>query len=79
MRVLAPCATTRPVSEEIRAAALAAGVRPSTLRRALEAGDAGLVAGVLGVDRLELERRLAELARAGVDPGRVASVAVLGA
>lgn len=52
------------IPPEVRATALRHGVDPWAL---------------LGVDRAELAEQLAALARVGVAPERVASVAVLGA
>jgi len=67
------------IPPDIRAAALARGVDPWALLVAIGTGDVRLVADLLGVDREELASQLDALARAGVAPERVASVAVLGA
>ena len=67
------------MSDQLQAVALASGVRPCALRRALEAADVRQVADLLGVERAKLEALLLELARAGVCPTRAAAVAVLGA
>ena len=67
------------IPPEIRTTALRHGVDPWALLVALGTGDARLVADLLGVDRAELAEQLAALARVGVAPERVASVAVLGA
>jgi len=60
------------MSDQIQAVALARGVRPCALRRALEAGDVRQVADLLGIERAKLVALL-------LGPTRATAVAVLGA